>query len=232
MGITLKFLSTLSRLGVREELGRDVIRGIRLSNHISLLAIVVSFTLAFLHGSLVSWNIVPLISLLIGLCFLFPLYANHHGKILISRIFLSFCLPTCVIFFSVVTKELGPENDLKFDGVYYDYHFFLMVTALGTLGLFEQAQKVWSYTSAAYVAILIVLFDPLHDFFGVGYYQTGHADPHYYFTTVVVLLAYGALLTGLAMMRFDIDKNEERLLNTKSQGASGRCQPRQIGISG
>lgn len=206
------FLKKISSFGVHGTLDRGAARGIRLANNISLLGIAVSVALTLLHGLLVQWNAVPLISLVIGVSLLFPLYANYIGRTLFSRIFLSLYLPACIVMISVISKILSTKEDLQFEGIYYDYHFFLVITSLGTIGLFEKSQKVWSYISILHVITLIVLFDPIHNYFGVGYYQTGHLDPNYYFASVVVLLAYGTLLTGLTMMKIDINKNEELLV--------------------
>jgi signal transduction histidine kinase len=206
------FLKKISSFGVHGTLDRAAARGIKLANNISLLGIAVSVALTLLHGLLVQWNAVPLISLVIGVSLLFPLYANYIGRTLFSRIFLSLYLPACIVMISVISKILSTKEDLQFEGIYYNYYFFLVITSLGTIGLFEKSQKVWSYISILHVITLIVLFDPIHNYFGVGYYQTGHLDPNYYFASVVVLLAYGTLLTGLTMMKIDINKNEELLV--------------------
>jgi signal transduction histidine kinase len=206
------FFKKIINVGVTSALDRGAARGILLANKISLLGIAVSIALTLLHGMLVKWNAVSLISLSIGVSLLFPLYANYIGKTLISRIFLSLYLPACIVMISVISKILSTEVELRFEGIYYNYHFFLIITTLGTIGLFEKSQKVWSYISTCNVIALITLFDPIHNYFGVGYYQTGHLDPNYYFANVVVLLAYGTLLTGLIIMRFDINANEALLV--------------------
>ena len=209
----ITLLRKLSNLGLDGNIGNTDMRGVVLSNQISLLGMITCFILAILHGSLIEWNAVPLTSLIIGFSFLVPLYSNYLGRTLFSRVWISLYVPTGILLISLFTKMWGSESDLKYEGIYYDYHFFLIVTSLGTLGLFDRSKKIWSYVSSLYVAIVIILFDPLHNLFGVGYYQTGHNDPYYYFTNVVVLLAYGALLTGLSIMRFDIDRNEHKLLD-------------------
>lgn len=208
----ITLLRKLSNLGVNGNIGNTSMRGVVLSNQISILGIIICFILTILHGSIIKWNAVPLTSLIIGFSFVVPLYANYLGRTLFSRIWISLYVPTGILLISLFTKVWGSEIDLKYEGIYYDYHFFLIVTSLGTLGLFDRSKKIWSYVSSSYVALVIILFDPLHNLFGVGYYQTGHSDPYYYFTNVVVLLAYGALLTGLSIMRFDIDRNEKKLL--------------------
>jgi len=198
--------------GVTHAMAIDEARGITLCNQISLLGGVVSFLLAILHGTLVAWNAVSLISFFVSVSFLVPLACNAYGLTLFSRILLSLYLPTCVMLISIISKLLSNKKELDFEGVYYSFHFFLIVTAIGTIGLFERTKAKWGYLASTYLAVLICSFDLLHSFFGVGYYQTGHTDPNYYFSTVTILLAYAALITGILIIRQNIEKNERALL--------------------
>jgi signal transduction histidine kinase len=205
-------LRKITSLGVTHSMAIDEARGIKLCNQLSLLGGAASFMLAMLHGTLVAWNAVPLVSFFVGLSFLIPVVCNASGFTVFSRVYLSLYLPTCITLISIGSKIYSTQGELDFEGTYYSYHFFLIVTAIGTLGLFEHTKKGWGYLSSAYVAMMITSFNVLHNLFGVGYYQTGHADPNYYFATVVVLLGYGILLTGVSIMKHNIDKNEEALL--------------------
>jgi signal transduction histidine kinase len=206
------FFKKAINIGLSDSLERDTARSILLGNKISWLGIIVCVSLTLLHGILVRWNVLPFLSLCIAISFLFPICLNHFGKTLISRIFLSIYLPTCILAISVISKILSTTTELRFEGIYYSYHFFLIVTALGTIGLFEKSKQHWVYISNGYVVATIALFDPIHNYFGVGYYQTGHSDPNYFFSTVTVLLAYFTLLTGLTLMKIDIEKNEAQLV--------------------
>ena len=203
----------ISSLGVQDDQARDTIRGITLSNQISLMGIGIGFTLCLLQGSLIAWDSMAFSSGVVGIFFTIPLLANYKGKNLTSRIFLSIYLPTSVVIASLIGKLINTNPDANFETQYYDYRFFLMIGGITAIVLYDQRRRVWSYFSVAYVAILLLLFDPLHNYFGVGYHQTGHRDPTYYFTNAVVLLAYTAQIIGLYILRFSIDKNEDSLLS-------------------
>jgi signal transduction histidine kinase len=205
-------LRQIANLGANHKLPIDKTRGILLCNQISLLGAAISLLFAILHGALVTWNAVPLLCFVVGLFFIAPLISNALGYTLFSRILLSFYLPTCIVAISILSKIFSTPEDLRFEGIYFTYHFFLTITAIGTLGLFETSLKRWGYMFAVYIAVLIISFNSLHNFFGVGYYQTGHTDPYYFFFTVVVLLAYGAMLGGVSIMKRNIEKNEKALL--------------------
>lgn len=206
-------LKKIARLGVKEGLTRDTIRGITLSNQISLMGIVISLTLCVLQGSLIAWDSIAFSSGIVALFFTIPLLANYNGKNLTSRIFLSLYLPTSVLLASLLGKITNTNPAADFETQYYDYRFFLMIGGIIAIVLYDQHRRLWSYFSVTYVAILLILFDPLHNFFGVGYHQTGHRDPTYYFTNAVVLLAFTAQIVGLYILRFSIDKNEDSLIS-------------------
>jgi signal transduction histidine kinase len=208
----VSFFKEVATLGVQDKMAIDEARGITLCNQISVLGGAVSLSLAILHGVLVKWNAVPLLSFWVGLSFLIPLFCNAFERTLFSRIFLSLYLPTCVVLISIASKIFSSPEDLRHDGIYFTYHFFIVVTAIGTLGLFERKRKIWGNFSFAYGAALVACFNILHDSFGVGYYQTGHLDPNYYFTTVIIFLAYSTLLTGLSIMKSNLEKYEEALV--------------------
>ena len=79
-------IKRISSLGAEGGLARATIRGITLSNQISVLGIAISLAIAVLHGSLVTWNAIPLMCLFFTGGFLLPLVANavkftQHGEI-------------------------------------------------------------------------------------------------------------------------------------------------------
>jgi signal transduction histidine kinase len=206
------FLKNLFRLGVLEEMESDATRGIILSNQISLIGMAIGFTLFVLQGTLLTWDSTALASGVVAIFFIVPLIANYLGKTLISRIFLSFYFPSSVLLASLYGKITNTNLEADFETQYYDYRFFLMISGIAAIILYDRQKKLWSYISVSYVALILILFDPLHNYFGVGYHQTGHRDPTYYFTNIVVLLAFAGQIIGIYILRFSVDKNEGKLL--------------------
>ena len=203
----------LTHLGVKNWLESDTSRAIILCNQISLIGIVVSLMLFLLQGSLIAWDSMAYSSGLVGIFFFIHLLANYKGKSLTSRVFLSLYLPTSVIAASLRGKITNTNTASNFETQYYDYRFFLIISGITAIVLYDRHRRVWSYFAVAYVTLLLILFDPLHNFFNVGYHQTGQRDPTYYFTNIVALLAFMAQITGLYILRFNIDKNEESLIS-------------------
>ncbi len=202
----------LFRLGIRGEIENDATRGIVLSNQISLIGIIIAFTLCGLQGVLLRWDSSALASGVVGIFFIVPLLANYYGKTLTSRIFLSLYFPTSVLLASLLGKLTNTNTEANFETQYYDYRFFLMISGIAAIILYDRQKRMWSYISVSYVAAILFLFDPIHNYFRVGYHQTGHRDPSYYFTNIVVLLAFAGQIIGIYILKFSVDKNESKLL--------------------
>lgn len=206
------FISNIARLGVQQHLSSDAARAIAMSNQIAMLGIVICLVLFVLQGSLLAWDATAMATGAVGFIFVFPLLANSWGWTLISRIFISIHFPTSILLASLFSKITNTNPTVNFETQYYDYRFFIMISGITALVLYDQRNRTWSYYAIAYIVLLLVLFDPIHNYFGVGYHQTGHRDPSYYFTNIVVLLAFAGQVLGLYILRSGIDKNESDLL--------------------
>ena len=63
----------------------------------------------------------------------------------------------------------------------------------------------------------LLLFDPIHNALGVGFYQVGFSDPDYYYGTVIYVMDFLILASAMGFFKFEIDKYEkdnEDLINT------------------
>jgi signal transduction histidine kinase len=208
----IRLLKKIFLNGVNNELSRDVNRAITISNQISLVGIVICLLVFIFQGSIFGWDLAALTTGAVGLILIVPLVANYCGWTLFSRIFISVHLPTSIFAASLLSKITNINLAINFESHYYGYRFFIMVSGVAALVLYDQRNRSWSFFSVAYIALLLLLFDPLHNYFGVGFYQTGHQDQSYFFINIVVLLAFIGQVVGLYILRFSIDKNEKDLL--------------------
>jgi signal transduction histidine kinase len=208
----IRSLNKISLLGVNSEFSRDVNRAITISNQISLLASAICLIVYILQGSIFGWDLAATASGAVGIGFIGTLLANYWGWTLFSRIFVSVYFPTSILLASLFSKITNINMAINFESHYYGYRFFIMVAGVAALVLYDQRNRSWSFFSVAYIALLLLLFDPLHNYFGVGFYQTGHHDDSYFFINIVVLLAFAGQVVGLYILRFSIERNEADLL--------------------
>ncbi len=197
--------------GVTELNNPNADRGILFSNFISLLGAVITFTLFILQGSLIAWDSIAFSSLVMCVFFFVPYLLNHFWRGLSGRVFLSFYIPTAIIAASIFGKLTNNNPEANFETQFYDYRFFLMATGMLAVVLYDRSNRIWRNILLGYVMLCLALFDPLHNMFGVGYFQTDHRDPTYYFTNIVVFLAFLAQAIGMLFLRQKIDSDEEEL---------------------
>lgn len=56
--------------------------------------------------------------------------------------------------------------------------------------------------------ICLVFFDPVHELFGVGFYQMGLQSPNYYFLNYIILLVFGILSGSSYFLKSSFEKSE------------------------
>jgi signal transduction histidine kinase len=65
--------------------------------------------------------------------------------------------------------------------------------------------------------ITLLLFDPIHNALGVGFYQLGFSDPDYYYGTFIYLIIFLVLSSAVGFLKFEMEgyeKNNDELINT------------------
>lgn len=64
---------------------------------------------------------------------------------------------------------------------------------------------------------VVLLFDPIHNALGVGFYQMGFTDPDYYYTNVVYVIIYFVLAGCTGFFKYEMDnygRRNEQLIET------------------
>ena len=65
--------------------------------------------------------------------------------------------------------------------------------------------------------IVLLLFDPVHNALGVGFYQLGFTDPDYYYTNVIHVIIYLVLVGATGFFKYEMDsysRRNEQLIET------------------
>lgn len=199
-------------LGVTPERSRDANRAIVITNQIALFGSVVCVIMFFFQVSFFGLHYDAITTAAIGLVFLVPLFANYWGWTLFSRIFISIHFPTSTLLASLISKLAESHFYSNWSAPYYTYRFFIMLSGVAAMAVYDHQHRKWSYFLVMYVTFVLLVFDPVHNFFGVGYYQTGNHDESYYVINLIVLLAFAGQMIGLYLLRFSIEKNEMDLL--------------------
>ncbi len=114
--------------------------------------------------------------------FIAPYIFNKFGKINISRLWLTAVLPIAVMFISVFSKAAVINLNIINPVNYFDIRIILMNALIIPFVLYSFNELKQLLFALSPTIICLLLFDPIHDFFSVGYYDAGMMSPDYYFS--------------------------------------------------
>ncbi len=156
-------------------------------------------------------NRVTIISLIFAPFVLSPYILNRLGFINLSRIVLPIILPIMISFLSIDGK-IGLIHSNAISAInYFDIRFVLISIALIPLVIFDYSQKSWLVAAYIPSAISILFYDPIHNFFNVGYYQAGLQDPDYYFlANLFTYMTFVFITAVITFLNYQVYKNENR----------------------
>ncbi len=177
-----------------------------LTNRISAVAIFLLFSLSFLLG-LNQWNAESYFVLLLAFLFSgFPILMSK-GYHQLSRLALCLSLPILIIGMSVVSKII--PNELITETEYFDYRYVLLAASLVPPMLFDFSRRKLLFLSLSFYFLSFVFFDDIHNWLGVGYFQTSPVFQHTISYTVsrwVAVIAFCTLTLGLLITRKTSDE--------------------------
>jgi len=182
-------------------------RRVTIVNRTGAVLSIVSFLFALVYWWVYGVDFVLLLIIpAFIIFFLLPIGLNQLGLVTLSRVALSLVFPLFTLLVSVWGKLQAPLEIQ--DSEFYDYRFILLCATILPFLLFQLRERVGLIVSVTVSFLCIVLFDPVHEWFGVGYFQSGQDDPSYYFSTVVVIACYVLEVSFLVVLRYFIEKQE------------------------
>lgn len=185
-------------------------RGVVLSNAMGLILFAVSIILSVPYYLTYGWNFVTAAIPIIGLLGLFSILFNRIGFINTGRIWVSLFIPVIVTSLSIYSKNIYYEKQEELD--YFTFRFFILTACAFPWILFSFQERKQLILSAGVTLLVLMLFDPLHDYFNVPYRHEQLSIQTYYFTNVVILISYFVMIGALASLKWVLERNEKRNL--------------------
>lgn len=182
-------------------LERNVLVANRIAVMMALLSLVLLVILVLVFGPNVN---TPLIVGLVVFFFLI-IYLLKRGFVNLGRIAL------CILpaFFTVTAAILAKVYEPGFtDILYYDSRFFMILFAIVPCLIFDTSEYIWLYGSLGVLMIILLLFDPLHELFGVGYFQKGFQSQSYYYINYVAAISFCGIAAGAISLKRVIENAE------------------------
>ena len=167
------------------------------------------FSLAFIIGSafLIYYHQYLLSSSLLvaGIISLVPIvfnYLGYHstGRLLLCAVFVCSVLGISILGKTLLGKHITPSN-------FFDIRFFLVASVIIPITTFRMAEKKLLVAGISFSFLGLCLFDPLHNFLHIGYYDLVPATRDYYFiANFYPLMAYLFIVIGFLFLKSQQDK--------------------------
>jgi signal transduction histidine kinase len=124
---------------------------------------------------------------------------------------LSLAIPVMTLLFSIVTKSDFAPHVSDF----YDVRVLILVSAIIPPIIFssDEAPTMWSVLAIG--LLITIFFDPIHDYFGVGYHDSGFDSNRYYIITIVTSLAFVFQVISVLALKRNVrlrDDEKEKIL--------------------
>jgi signal transduction histidine kinase len=175
-----------------------------------LILLAVGIVMGFLYYLAYGWGVVtaaiPTIGLLSGVAILM----NRFGMTLLSRMWISLFIPIVVTSLSIYSKTLYYDRADELD--YFTFRFFILGSCSFPWTLFSFREKNYLFFTAALGFLILMLHDPLHEFFDVPYNNEKLKAAVYSFTNIVIFFSYCILAGSLAFLKLVSERNENRNL--------------------
>jgi signal transduction histidine kinase len=178
-----------------------------LSNTIGLLISLLSIVLLISYTLTFQWDQVSNGTLLLSVAGLAALLLNAVGLHRLCRLYLAVLVPAITLLFSIITKLHDPAVQ---DSEYYEFRYIILASGVLPFALFRLRERMMFAGTVTLNLFLLLAFDPIHNLFGVGYYQTGQEDVTYYFVNVVTFITYLVIALSLLIVKRQNEASEER----------------------
>lgn len=181
---------------------------VHITNVLSFVFFWVALGVLLIFYSLFGWlSTLPYI-FIVALCFLLVPVINWWGSHRIGR--MVFCLiPIWLTLFVSIYFKLVEELDTYI--VYFDSRFIFMAAPVLPGIVFRLEERLHLSICIGSSSICMLLYDPIHNLFGAGYFQQGFTDPSYYYISYIAGITFLVSVFGILLMRSMLERSEANL---------------------
>jgi signal transduction histidine kinase len=184
-------------------------RNVRIANLIALIFSILAFILLLATVALFGTSVSTPFTLLTSLVYLSVIALNGFGFINMGRILLCAFLPLITLYITYRLKASAAHTDI----LYYDSRLILLASALVPCLVFNVRERGKLYGLLALNFLCLVLFDPIHEFLGQGYYQKGFTGESYYYINHISVIVFFAISGSGLILKVISERAEERNLS-------------------
>lgn len=191
-------------------------RNVKIANLIALIIAILTFALLIATVWLFGTSVSTPFTILTSLTYLSVILLNRYGFTTIGRVLLCTFLPFITICITVLLKYSAYHTDI----LYYDSRIILLASGLMPCLVFSTNEHGKLYGTLIFSLLCLVLFDPIHEAFGQGYYQKGFTGQSYNYINHVSIITFIAISVSALILKIISERAEEfniRLIRDKEK---------------
>lgn len=198
---------TISYWGANNSKNLHQMRNVVLTNRVTLLVSGLSILLSLLATLSFGFIYSAQLALVFGVIFIIPLFINKAGFLSAGRILLSTTLSLASLIISVIDKfDYFQLEEFQ----YFEFRLTLLAATLFPFILFSLEERKFWISTLTLNFLCLILYDPIHELFGVGYYQMGLTGPNYYFLNYMVGATFLVIASSAYFIKNSYEKSEKK----------------------
>jgi signal transduction histidine kinase len=180
-------------------------RNLLVTNRIAMILGVLSLVLLIILVMAFGINVNSPLIFALSMFFFMIIFLNERGFVNIGRVLL--CIVPAAI--TLTAAILAKKYDQGFtDILYYDSRFFLILIGIVPCLIFDSTEQFRLFGCLGVIMLFLFMFDPVHEFFGVGYFQMGFSGSSYYYINYVAAITFFGISAGSITLKRVIEKAE------------------------
>jgi len=185
-----------------------LLRLVYTANTLSLLLSLLTFVLLLILCQLFGWITTSKYILGVAVSFLMIIWVNRRyyntGRLL-------FCLiPILMTMFVTIYGKIIDSRQSYI--IYFDSRMILLGVVILPAAVFKLAERLQISLCFGCIFLSLAFFDPIHNAFGVGYFQRGFTAPSYYYINYIAVVSFFILLFGIVTLKYITERAEQASL--------------------
>ena len=136
----------------------------------------------------------------------------------LARLIFCWYVPTFMLVISILDKSGAIDAGTISPVGYFDVRIMIFITLLIPIAVVSVTEVFTLVVGILPSFLYLLFFDPIHNAFGIGYFDAGLAGDNYYlFSNMFVIFSYIFVLYSALMLKFKMEKNELRMMEKKER---------------
>ncbi|MEQ8302067.1 MAG: HAMP domain-containing sensor histidine kinase [Cyclobacteriaceae bacterium] len=202
-----KLWRAISSNGVATVTDPGELQSLVITNRVSFIATILVLMVGALLGAR-QWNAEPIFIFSSAIIFVSVFWLVHVKYYSMARVLICLSVPLIIVGMSVISKKIPGEEITESE--FFDYRFVLIGASVVPPLVFGFSRFKLLASCLLVYLLAFILFDPIHNLFGVGYYQIEHVLPSYQISQWISTIMFCAVAAGVLVLRKTSDEIQRK----------------------